>query len=232
MLTIYNDTSGRMSDTFITGGIFILQNINIFMNTTRFITPDEIDYLRVTYAVGRKNTGSLITEEKQEQIIKGIRQGMLNGGMHAIVVFDSENNPIASCQAFEVPNLRAWRWCGISSVKDYNHYNKTAAILVPAFEMMTNLMESKGYYKFWAINAESDLNIRFRITCKNSKIMSRYEYYDEMIIPKGKTSGIPLFDGHRFVVDSYDVVVRLFILSQQHRGELFRDLGYSEYKGS
>lgn len=202
------------------------------MNTTRFITPDEIDYLRVIYAVGRKNIGSVITEDLQEKMITGIRQAMLNGSMHAIVVFDSENNPIASCQAFEVPNLRAWRWCGISSVKDYNHYNKTAAMLVPAFEMMTALMESKGYYKFWAINAETDLNIRFKITCKNSKMMSRYNYYDEMIIPKGKTSGIPLFDGFKFTVDTSDVVVRLFILDQQHRGEIFRGLGYSNYKGS
>jgi hypothetical protein len=214
------------------GRIFILQNINIRMNTTRFITPDEIDYLRVTYAVGRKNVGSVITQDQQDTIVNNIRKAMMNGGMHVIVVFDSDNNPIASCQAFEVPNLRAWRWCGISSVKNFNHYNKTASILVPAFEMMTALMESKGYYKFWAINAESDLNIRFKITCKNSPMMSRYSYYDEMIIPKGKTSGIPLFDGYRFAADAYDVVVRLFILDQQHRGEIFRGLGYSDYKGS
>lgn len=202
------------------------------MNTTRFITPDEIDYLRVTYAVGRKNVGSVITEEQQEKIVSGIKYKMIEGGMHVAVVFDPENNPIASYQAFEVPNLLAWRWCGISSVGSHNHFNKSAPILAPALDLMMNLMESKGYYKFWAINTESNLNIRFKIMCKHSTLLHRYSCYDEMIIPKGKQSGIPLFDGFRFVTDSANVVVRLFTLDQKYRVDEFRKLGYDDYKGT
>ena len=202
------------------------------MNTTRFITPDEIDYLRVTYAVGRKNVGSVITEEQQDQIVGDIKKKMIDGGMHVAMVFDAEQNPIASYQAFEVPNLLAWRWCGISSVGSYNHFNKSAPILAPALDLMMNLMESKGYYKFWAINTESNLNIRFKIMCKHSTMLYRYNCYDEMIIPKGKQSGILLFDAFRFTTDSANVVVRLFTLGQKYRAEIFRTQGYDDYKGT
>lgn len=202
------------------------------MNTTRFITPDEIDYLRITYAVGRKNVGVVITEEEQEKIITTMKQKMIEGGMHVAVVFDSDSKPIASYQAFEVPKLLAWRWNGISSVGTYNHYNKSAPILAPALDLIVNLMESKGYYKFWAINSEVNLNIRFKIMCKHSTTLYRYNCYDELIIPKGKTSGIPLFDAYRFPVDSSNMVVRLFSLAQEHRVELFRKYGYEDYKGT
>ncbi len=47
------------------------------MNTTRFITPDEIDYLRVTYAVGRTALGMVLTEDSQEKFLNITKQKMI-----------------------------------------------------------------------------------------------------------------------------------------------------------
>lgn len=202
------------------------------MNTTRFITPDEIDYLRVTYAVGRKSLGIEITEDVQEKILSVTKQKMIEGLMHVAVVFDNDNKPIASYQAYEVPQILAWRWNGLSSVAKHNHYNKTAPIIAPALDMIVSLMESKGYYKFWSLNKESAHNIRYKIMCRHSALLSRYNCYDELIIPKGQDSGIPLFDAYRSPIDSCNLLVRLFVLDQKHRVEQLRKHGYDDYKGT
>jgi hypothetical protein len=202
------------------------------MHNTRFITLDEIDYLRVIYAVNKKTMGSLISQERQDQYLKVIKRKMLEGVVHVAVVFDENNNPIASSQALEIPALLAWRWSGISTVTTENHFNTTAALLAPAFDMMINLMESKGYYKFWAINKEAYLSILYKILCKHSSLLYRYTSYDELIIPKGEKSGVPLFDMLRQPVDSYDVLVRLYTLDQTHRVGLLKRLEYKDYKGT
>lgn len=202
------------------------------MNTTRFITPDEIDYLRVTYAVGRTALGMVITEDVQEKFLSNTKQKMIEGLMHVAVVFDDDIKPIASYQAYEVPQLLAWRWNGLSSIAKHSHYNKTAPIIAPALDMIVNLMESKGYYKFWSLNKESAHNIRYKIMCKHSTLLSRYNCYDELIIPKGKTSGIPLFDASRPAAPDCDLLVRLFVLDQKHRVEHLRKHGYPDYKGT
>mgnify|MGYP000956123948 FL=1 len=157
---------------------------------------------------------------------------MIEGLMHVAVVFDNDSNPIASYQAFEVPQLLAWRWNGLSSVAKHNHYNKTAPIIAPALDMIVSLMESKGYYKFWSLNKESAHNIRHKIMCRHSTLLNRYNCYDELIIPKGETSGIPLFDAYRPPTQSYDLLVRLFVLNQKHRVEQLRKHGYDDYKGT
>ena len=202
------------------------------MNTTRFITPDEIDYLRVTYAVGRTALGMVLTPEAQERFISNTKQKMLEGLMHVAVVFDDDNKPIASYQAYEVPQLLAWRWNGLSSVAKHLHYNKTAPIIAPALDMIVSLMESKGYYKFWSLNKESAHNIRYKIMCKHSALLSRYHCYDELVIPKGKMSGLPLFDANRPPSPSYDLLVRLFVLDQKHRVEQLRKQGHADYTGT
>ncbi len=202
------------------------------MNTTRFITPDEIDYLRVTYAVGRNHLGIEITEDFQEKFLSNTKQKMIEGLMHVAVVFDNDSKPIASYQAFEIPQILAWRWNGLSSVAKHNHYNKTAPIIAPALDMIMNLMESKGYYKFWSLNKESAHNVRYKIMCKHSTLLNRYNCYDELIIPKGKTSGIPFFDSQVMPIQSYDLLVRLFVLDQKHRVEQLRKHGYDDYKGT
>ncbi len=202
------------------------------MYTTRFITPEEIDYLRVTYAVGRKSLGIPISEEIHENIINNVKQRMLDGITHVVVVFDENNNPVVSCHAFEIPQLLAWRWNGLSSVLGHHHYNKTAAIVAPAQDLMMSFMESKGYYKFWSANRESAHNIRHKIMCKHSTLLSRYNYYDELIIPKGQLSGIPLYDAGLTSAHQDDLLVRMFVLDQKYRVEKFRQLGTEGYRGT
>ena len=207
-------------------------HVNIVMSTTRFITPDEIDYLRVIYTIDKKNMGAIMSYERREMFLANLKEKMLEGRVHVAVVFDDNNNPIASNQGLEFQKVLAWRWAGISTVHSENHFNKSATLLVPAFDMMINLMESKGYYKFWAINKESNLNILYRILCKHSNLLHRYNVYDELIIPKGEKSGIPLFDMLRRPSESYDVLVRLYSLDQKHRVALLQRSNYEDYTGS
>ena len=68
--------------------------------------------------------------------------------------------------------------------------------------------------------------------CKHSTLLSRYRCYDELIIPKGKMSGLPLFDANRPPSPSYDLLVRLFVLDQKHRVEQLRKQGHADYTGT
>ena len=68
--------------------------------------------------------------------------------------------------------------------------------------------------------------------CKHSTLLNRYNCYDELIIPKGEDSGLPLFDAYRLPTQSYDLLVRLFVLDQKHRVEQLRKHGYDDYKGT
>ncbi len=69
--------------------------------------------------------------------------------------------------------------------------------------------------------------------CRHSKYLSKYKWFDETVIPAGGKSGVSAFDAVRGTIDWTDVVVRMFVLDQQHRVEILqqrKDL--KDYKGT
>ena len=104
--------------------------------------------------------------------------------------------------------------------------------MADALDLLLEKMESKGYYKFWMASPESHHNIRNKIMRKHSKYLARYKWFDEVVIPRGQQSGISSFDSVRRPIDWTDIVVRLFVLDQEHRVNILRTKGFEDYKGT
>ena len=139
------------------------------------------------------------------------------------VVFDSNNSPIAMYTARLLPNVAGW-WVGATKIKLPNtNFNTSAKIMVPALELMLSDMEQNGYYKFWMVAPEHHHNIRNSVMKKYSKGLNRYEWFDEIMIPKGGRCNVPLFEMHRVVVNWTDTLVRMFVLKQDFREELVKE---------
>ena len=67
---------------------------------------------------------------------------------------------------------------------------------------------------------------------KNSTTLGRYTSFDELVIPKGKRSNVHSWEIFRKICLWKDIVVRMFVLDQEHRVELLRSQNYSDYKGT
>ncbi len=83
------------------------------------------------------------------------------------------------------------------------------------------------------IAPEQHHNIRNKIMKRYSKMLGRYTWYDELVIPPSSTvTGIPAFDNYREVIDWSSTVSRMFVLDQAHRVELLRKLNHPDYHGT
>lgn len=201
------------------------------MRETRFITPDEIDYVKTIFRLNPNAVGIVQTEEMQNNYLSRVLEGMKLGTTHASVTFE-DGEPIVVYIGIEFPSIAGWH-VGLTKITEkYNHYNKSAPIMADALDLLLEKMESKGYYKFWMTSPESHHNIRNKIMKKHSKYLDRYKWFDETVIPQGGKSGFGAFDSVRRVVDWTDVVVRMFVLDQQYRVEKLQAKGYKDYKGT
>ena len=54
-------------------------------------------------------------------------------------------------------------------------------------------------------------------------LIDSYDWFDELIIPAGEKSNVPLFEMHRVKVDWTDTLVRLFVLKQEYREVLVKE---------
>lgn len=163
------------------------------------------------------NNGSVLKKSEIVEWCELIMNGIERGIKQVAVSFDQQGEPFAMIVAHEKSNINGWIH-GLTKVRyPTNHYNKSAPIFAPALDLMINVMESKGYYKFWAINHKIHLDIRFKIMSKYSNMLNRYDTYDEMIIPAGQDSGVKMWDIHRRIDLNKDSVVRLYVLRQEHR---------------
>jgi hypothetical protein len=131
-----------------------------------------------------------------------------------------------------MPRIGGWYIVLTKVLESTNHFSKTAPMMVPALELLIFKMESMGYFKFWMSAPEKHHNIRNKIIKKHSVAANRYVWFDEVIAPKGQLTGIAAFDIYRGICDWSDVVVRMFVLKQQHRVEILRTQLHPDYKGT
>lgn len=135
--------------------------------------------------------------------------------------------------AIEYPDVGAWRVAGTAVAEYTNHYTRSAELLAPALDALIAHMENKIYFKWWMIAPEQHHNIRNRIMKRYSKMLGRYNWYDELVIPPSTTNtGIPAFDDFREVIDWSSALARMFVLKQEHRIELLRKSGHQDYTGT
>ncbi len=142
------------------------------MRETRFITADEIDYVRTIFKLNPNAVGMVQSEEMQNNYLSRVAEGMKAGLTHAAVTFEN-GEPIVVYIGIEFPSIAGWH-VGLTKITEkYNHYNKSAPIMADALDLLLEKMESKGYYKFWMSAPESHHNIRNKIMRRHSKYLAR-----------------------------------------------------------
>lgn len=181
-----------------------------------------MDILKSMYDFNHNINGIKLSVDEISAWCDAIMHGVKEGTKQVAVNFDDLGEPMAMIVGHEKPNVNGWIQGLVKVSRPANHYNKSALIIAPALDLMINLMESKGYYKYWGINPEYNLKIRFKIMCKHSVMLHRYDTYDEMIIPAGKSSGVKIWDSNRKIHPTEDMTVKLFALRQEFRLPLLK----------
>ncbi len=204
------------------------------MQQTRFLTANEvIDTVVYMYSNDQNNVRMPLTSEKIHELARSYYDRVLNNTGSVCAVLNDAGNIIATYAVIEHPEFAAWRVAGTKVLESTNHYTKTARILAPGIDAVIEKMESKGYYKWWMIAPEQHHNIRNKIMRKYSKLLGRYDWYDDLVIPANSAeTGVKSFDNYREIIDWSDTVARLFVLRQEHRVEIFRNKNFKDYKGT
>lgn len=194
------------------------------MHTTRFITADEVDPIVTDlFSVDKSITRVIKTEDELTTLRNQWKQLMRQGEMLIPVVFDENNEPVAMYSARLIPKIAGW-WVGATKIKNPNtNFHTSAKIMVPGLELLITEMENRGYYKWWMVAPENHHNIRNTVMKKYSPALNRYDWFDERIIPAGQRTDVPLFEMHRMTVPWTDVLVRMFVLKQEHRYTMVKD---------
>lgn len=203
------------------------------MNTVRFITSDEVENIRFLYSIDRRSVGIEFTDDKITRIVEGSRRLIDEGRCHVPMIFDENNTPIGMYLGYEIQPAGAW-YVGLTKIlQPTNHFSKTAKILAPALNLLLEKMESRNLFKFWMSAPENWHNIRNKIMRRHSHMLDRYNWYDEFVIPRGKYSGVRAYDWYTSPCDWSDIVVRMFVLKQEHRVALLRNnQDLQDYQGT
>jgi hypothetical protein len=202
------------------------------MNTVRFITADEVDFIRHLYSIDRRSVGIEFTDEKIDRIVNGTRN-LINQDICAVpMVFDPSGEPIGMYLGYDIPRVGGW-FVGLTKVlHSSNHFNITAPMLAPALNMLIERMENKGYYKWWMGAPESWHNIRNKIMRRHSYMLDRYDWVDEDVIPRGQTSPVDLYNAYSSPCDWSDITIRMFSLRQEHRVAHLKQRTTQDYRGT
>lgn len=203
------------------------------MNTVRFITADEVENIRFLYSIDRRSVGIEFSDDKIDRIVKGTKTLITNNLCYVPMVFNEEGIPIGMYIGYTMRPAGAW-YVGLTKVlQPTNHFNTTAPMLAPALDMLLEKMESQKLFKFWMGAPESWHNIRNKIMRRHSPMLDRYDWYDEFVIPKGEMSGIKAYDQYSSPCNWTDIVIRMFVLKQEHRINLLKQTpGIQDYRGT
>lgn len=198
------------------------------MNTARFITEDEMHLVYDIFSIERELVRQKLSEEELANLV-ALWQGFIkNKEMKISMVFSPDNEPLAMYCARLVPKIGGW-WVGATKIKhSATNFHTSAKVMQPALDLLIEDMEKLGYYKWWMVAPENHHNVRNTVMKKYSPALTRYDWFDEKIIPAGKRSDIPLFEMHRVVVHWTDVLVRMFVLKQEFREQLVKEK-HAEY---
>lgn len=192
---------------------------------TRLLTLNDMEHVRTMFRLNPTIEKKVLTPEEIEIYIEHLAKGIREDRTYVVMSFES-NEPKTMYVTYLYEKIGAC-YIGLTKIaKPSVNFMTSAKLMAPAFDFHTNLMEEKGYFKIWMTASERNHNIRNAIMRKYSSKISHYDWYDEIVVPPGEMSGVPYFDFNRLsVTTDSSMLVRLFILKEEHRLKLFENNG-------
>lgn len=185
--------------------------------SVRFLTQDEIDLLKLIIQSNPYSNGIKLSEEQVNDLCNQVINGVKKGFKKVAITFDSENNPLGLSIGTAKPGIAGWIQ-GLTLIKDPGNFENTVQILSIAMDHVIDYFESIGYYKFWDSSLEKKILTIFKgEVSKISTKLKNYNYYDERIIPPGEIAGVDLWDKNRRINPTKPILVRMYVLKQEHR---------------
>lgn len=203
------------------------------MNNVRFITSQELDYVRYIFDRNPWLVGEKLSPEEIDNLINSWAPLIDQDTLKVNVLFDENSVPLAMYTGNISRELKYWAVGYTKIAERTNHFGKSAKIMAPALDHMLEWTESQGLFRFHMIAPEKHHNIRNRIMIKHSQHLQKYIWFDEAVIPRGQLTSLEKRYGSiRRPVAWSDVVLRSFMLKQEFRAEYFSKLGFQDYVGS
>lgn len=195
------------------------------MLTYRLITQDEFHLVKSMFDYDPSLVDVDLTPFAVNEWCQKTIDGIAKGGRVCVMAFDENNEPVAMTIGNEYVNTKSW-YKGISKIrKPNNYYTTTARIMGPAEDMLIQHMEDRGNFKYWSATIEGKYHTtRNNILRKYSKMFARYDGFDEMIVPVGQESGLNIWDQNRRPHPHSDILIRLYVLRQEFRIPLVKNL--------
>lgn len=202
------------------------------MATIRFIDHTEIHYVYDMFSIDRSMVGVDLTPDDLDKMVNTFQNHMKEGTFKIVMMFNDEGVPEVMYTGLILHRVQGW-WVSATKIRQpTNHFAKSARIMAPSLDLMIRFMEESGYYKFWMGAPENHHNIRNTVMKKYSTMLPRYQWFDEMVIPRGEKANVAAFDYVRRICDWSDIVVRLFVLDQKYRVEHLQKQNHQDYKGT
>ena len=207
--------------------------LNIAMEnyTARFITAEEIHYIKEIFKVDNTAQRQEMSPEQINRFLLQTQKGLEMGKAICSTTFDGGGKPIGMYVAWKMPMNAGWQMGLTKMVEKHAHYSTSADVLVLGLDLILEAMEAEGFYKFWINSSEKHLNIRNNLMFKKSKLFARYKWFDENIIPAGQDSSVEMFNFFRSKVNWTDIVVRMYVLDQPYRIEHLKKHNSKDYIG-
>jgi len=198
---------------------------------TRLITVDDLPHVRYMFTVNPTIEKKVFDSERIERFVNHLRDGMEKNETHVTMSFE-DGIPLVMYVGYEYPKIGAWYIGLTKTTETAMHFKTSAKVMAPAFDLLAQVMENKGYYKVWMTATERNHNIRNMVMRKCSTALPKYDWYDEIVVPAGEWSGSDFYDRNRLSLNNdSSVVVRLFVLQQEYRNNYLKKK-YPSYTGS
>jgi hypothetical protein len=202
------------------------------MSTIKILSPDDdvkhilFDLFKIDKTFNRNLN---LTNNEVDQKIEMLLSGIESNKIFVCVQLTDDGKPINLITSSPLTRIQGWVLGLVKISQSTNHFYKTCKIIAPCHDFLISYMESLGYYKFWVMGPDKELEIRWHYMRKVSSVFSRYNSYDEIVIKKGTLSGVAAFDLGRNIDYNNDIVVKLMSLESKVRRQL---LGLENYKFS
>jgi len=191
---------------------------------TRTITVNELHYVKFMFNIDSRIEKKSFTSEQIDRFILHLKYGMEKNTTLIVMSF-IDDEPIQMYVTYLFEKV-ATAYIGlVKTIKTAVHFKTSAKMLAPAFDLLTEILQESGYYKVLMTASERNHNIRNLIMCQCSKHLGNYDWYDEVVVPKGDRAGVYIYDINRLSVNTESsLVVRMFVLKQEYRIPLLKKL--------